>query len=309
MQGPGKIRIEFAWEWCGVAILAAIVAVWASVIHFHLIVTWRDALVFGAAMAALFALRISGRQGLLGQGSMIMEYFAVTLAATSVFGVLSYVALASSGALVDSNLLAMDRALGFDWLAGYHFLIAHPLPAKVLRFAYDSLVYQGLYFCVLMGLMNRGREMKQMFWLVFIAGLITSAGVLLFPALGPYKIFAAGPAHNFVSEMEHIKSGQNLSFALAKMTGVVSFPSFHTTMALAYVWGFRRTGVIGWAIAAINLLMLCAIPYFGGHYLVDVIAGAGVMLASLGCVKGFERLASNAANASPECAEAYDGAY
>ncbi len=29
------------------------------------------------------------------------------------------------------------------------------------------------------------------------------------------------------------------------MTGVVSFPSFHTTMALAYVYGFRRTGAIG----------------------------------------------------------------
>jgi hypothetical protein len=31
--------------------------------------------------------------------------------------------------------------------------------------------------------------------------------------------------------------------------------------------------------------MLAAIPYFGGHYLVDMIAGAAVMLVSLACVK------------------------
>ncbi len=47
--------------------------------------------------------------------------------------------------------------------------------------------------------------------------------------------------------MERIR-GHVLNFALAKLTGVVSFPSFHTTMALAYVWGFRRTGAVGWMV-------------------------------------------------------------
>jgi membrane-associated phospholipid phosphatase len=65
----------------------------------------------------------------------------------------------------------------------------------------------------------------------------------------------------------------------------VSFPSFHTAMSLAYVWGFRGTGPIGWAIAGLNLLMLCAIPWYGGHYLVDMIAGAATMLLSLALVK------------------------
>ena len=67
--------------------------------------------------------------------------------------------------------------------------------------------------------------------------------------------------------------------ALSSLTGVVSFPSFHTTMALAYAYGFRRAGAIGWIVGALNFVMLFSIPFFGGHYLVDMIAG--VLMAIL----------------------------
>jgi membrane-associated phospholipid phosphatase len=68
------------------------------------------------------------------------------------------------------------------------------------------------------------------------------------------------------------------------MTGVICFPSFHTTMALASIYAFRRTGIIGICVAGINSAMLFAIPFVGGHYLVDMIAGAGVALVSIAAV-------------------------
>ncbi|HWF93796.1 MAG TPA: phosphatase PAP2 family protein [Xanthobacteraceae bacterium] len=52
-------------------------------------------------------------------------------------------------------------------------------------------------------------------------------------------------------------------------------------MALVYAYGVRRTGPIGHLMIAINLTMLPAIPFFGGHYLVDMIAGAGVAVAAI----------------------------
>jgi membrane-associated phospholipid phosphatase len=57
-------------------------------------------------------------------------------------------------------------------------------------------------------------------------------------------------------------------------------------MALLNIWGFRRTGVIGWAAAVLNILMVCATPWFGGHYLVDVLAGAATALFALAVVRG-----------------------
>jgi hypothetical protein len=275
-----KLKSDFAPEWLALVALAGLNLLWGRAIGFHLTADWGDSKLIGCGIAAMLLLR-----WLWPRGGMMAEYFSLTAAATVVFGVLSYLSLASSRAMADAPLLAADRALGFDWLAGYHFLLAHPLIASVLGFAYGSMVYQALYFCVLFSLMDKKQQLREMFWLVLVTGILTSAGAMLFPALGPYNSFHAGPSDNFVPVMQHLKAGKDLSFALSQMTGVVSFPSFHTAMALAYVWGFRRTGAIGWAITALNLVMLISIPYFGGHYLVDMIAGAGVMLVSLAATR------------------------
>jgi hypothetical protein len=279
------LKLDFVPEWLALLALAFLDLGWARTIGFHLDVTWRDGKLIGLGLLVMLLLRIFWRRG----GTMA-EYFSLTSLATVLFGVLSYLSLACSGPLADAPLAAVDRALRFDWMAGYHFLLARPFLAAMLKFAYDSLTYQALYFCVLFALMEKKTHLREMFWLVLVTGLFTCLGVLLFPALGPFKFFNAAPAGSFVPEMEHIKSGHDLNFALTKLTGVVSFPSFHTAMALAYVWGFRKTGAIGWGIAALNLAMLCAIPWFGGHYLIDMIAGAMVMLAALAVVKLAGRL-------------------
>jgi membrane-associated phospholipid phosphatase len=285
-QGWSQPRLQFAPEWAAVIAEVMLDAIWARAIGFHLVVTAKDFLQFGGALgiAALVLLRRWNRL------SLFAEYFALTGAATGAFAVLSYLALASSGALRDDVFLSFDRALGFDWAAGLAFLKAHALTATILKYAYNSMLYQGLYFGVLLALMNEPARLRQMFWLVLVAGLLTSLGVLLWPALGPFKIFHAAPPDSFLPEMERIR-GHVLSFALGKMTGVVSFPSFHTTMALAYVWGFRRTSAIGWLIGVVNVAMLCAIPWYGGHYLSDMLGGACVFALALAAVQWLPRLA------------------
>ena len=279
------LKFDFAPEWLALLALAVLDFVWARTIGFHLTITWGDGKLIGLGLLVMLLVRLFSERG-----GMMAEYFSLTAAATLTFGVLSYLSLASSGPLVDAPLQAADSALRFDWLAGYHFLKAQPLIATILKYAYMSMVYQGLYFCVLFALMGNKKNLREMFWLVLVMGLFTSLGVLLFPALGPFKLFDAAPAGSFVPEIERVKSGHDLNFALAHLTGVVSFPSFHTAMALAYAWGFRKTGPIGWAAIALNFLMLCAIPWYGGHYLVDMIAGAGVMLLSLAIIRLASRL-------------------
>ena len=162
-----------------------------------------------------------------------------------------------------------------------------PIPPwrALLGLAYGSLVYQGLYFCLLLGLMNGRQQLRDMFWLFLLTGMMACAGAALFPALGPSKFYNIETSNGFVPVMQHILSGRDLHFALSGMTGVVSFPSFHTAMALAYCWAFRKTGIISAAIMTLNIIMLCAVPFFGGHYLVDMVAGAAAMLLALAILK------------------------
>jgi PAP2 superfamily len=273
-------RSDFSAEWVGVLIVALLAAVWALVIGFTLTVQAHDFLLLAVSLGALVAARAMLPETL----NLVVEYFLLTLVATAAFGVLSYLSMTTQRPLVDVQLMAADRALGFDWLAGYHIVATHHALTVILNFAYNSLIYQGLYFGVLFGLMGKRANLREMFWLVFLAGLFTSAGAAFFPAMGPLRTFHMNA--EFLPTMQQLHSGAR-HFVLSKLTGVVSFPSFHTTMALLYVYGFSRAGVIGWGVAALNLLMLPAIPFFGGHYLVDMIAGTAVAAASLAIVRSW----------------------
>lgn len=276
-----RLSSEFVPEWCAIALLAALDIVWASRISMHFTAGPNDFLLPGLALALMAGLRVLR----FPKGGMTAEYFALTLAGSTAVCVLSYLCFASAGPLVDDRLMAMDRAIGFDWLAGYQFVSAWPALKAALNFAYQSLIFQGLYFCLLLGLMGRKDRLRDMFWLFLLSGLLACAGTLLIPAQGPSKLFDIETHTGFMPVMEQILRGENLSFALSGLKGIVTFPSFHTAMALAYVWAFRDTGPIGWAIAALNLVMLFAITFIGGHYLMDMIAGAAAMLLSLGIVK------------------------
>jgi membrane-associated phospholipid phosphatase len=116
---------------------------------------------------------------------------------------------------------------------------------------------------------------------------------MLFPSLGPFKLFAIQERGFFLADMEHLLTHRDLTFALSKLTGVINFPSFHAVLALTYGYGFYRAGAFGRAMTVLNILMLVSIPFMGGHYLVDVLAGTGVFAVSLAAVIAISRLRPN----------------
>lgn len=241
---------------------------------------------------AMLGLRALG----VRKGALIAEHFSLMLVSTTTLCVLAYLGVAASGPLADTRLMEMDQALGFDWLTGYRFVEAHAGLKHVLEIAYGSPVLQSIYFSVLLGLMGHKDRLRDMFWLFVTGGLLACLGGLLLPALGPAKSFGI-QVHSFVPVIEQLISGRDLTFTLSGMTGVVSFPSFHTTMALMFIWGFRGTGPAGWIMTGVNLTMLCSVPFFGNHYLTDMIAGAAVMAVSLAAVKGMPVLRKHLSDA------------
>lgn len=274
--------LAFAPEWVALAAVAMMSALWAPAIDFHLQIAWHDFGVLFTVLGCALALRLFGQS----RGALIAEFLGLTLAMAMVFTVFAYLCMASSGPLADKQLLAIDKAIGFDWLAGWNWITAYPLLLRAANFLYVSLTWQALYLCLLLGLMARVRSMREIFWIIFASAMLTDIGAIFFPAYGPFETFGLSATQGeYLPDMKHLKAGGDLSFALSRMTGVVSFPSFHTVLALAYAYGFRKTGVIGYVIAALNALMLLTVPFIGGHYLIDMIAGAAVFLISLASVK------------------------
>lgn len=282
-------------QWCALAVIALVDAIWAWRSGFHIIVTFGDF----ALPAGIVALAVAFHLFRQGKAALMTEYLALTLSMALAFTVLAYLCLAASGPLADAQLLAADRALGFDWLAGFHFLERHPLLFWVMERLYVSLDFQALYLCLFLGLLGREGALREVFWIVFVAALMTDVTAIAMPAYGPFAVFGLSAHGGFLPDMMRVKSGHHLDFALAKMTGVISFPSFHTVMALAYAYAMRKTGLVGYLIAAVNFAMLFSIPFFGGHYLVDMIAGAAVVVLAAAIVKSVTMLASARGDFAP----------
>lgn len=295
-----KYVSNFIPEWIGLAAIALLDVIWAQAIDFHLIVGPYDVLLVGVPLAFV----IGAQRFRAERTAFALEYFCLSLGGTAVFGVLSYLAMASAyGPLLDGPFLAADRALGFDWLALYHWTMARPGLANVLQLLYASILVQALLACIILGMRGQQQQMKDLFRIIFVASFLTCIGAMLFPALGPYKIFHIQGRGAFLIDMEHLLTHQNLTFTLSELTGVVSFPSFHVVVALAYAWALRRAGPVGYTMVVLNMGMLFSIPVFGGHYLVDAIAGAATMLLSLAIVKALPVLRRRLAEAAESPAE------
>lgn len=269
---------EFAVEWSAVIALFAVDFVWARGIDFHLLLSWQNWAVIAGFLGICFVLRalFAPRVGVLA------EYLCLSVCGSAGLVIFSYLCLASAhGPLVDRALLRADLALGFDWLTVHDWVMAHPRLAMAGNILYGSQVLQGLYCTILLGVMQQRPQMQELWRLTFIASALCCLLAMLFPALGPFKIFNLPSEGTFLPVMEHLLSHRDLVFTPASLAGVVCFPSLHTAMALAIPYGLRRTGPIFIIFVVLNVLMLFTIPFFGGHYLVDMIAGAGVMLVSL----------------------------
>ncbi|MDH6153581.1 membrane-associated phospholipid phosphatase [Paraburkholderia sp. WSM4179] len=61
--------------------------------------------------------------------------------------------------------------------------------------------------------------------------------------------------------------------------GMVSMPSFHTTLAIVFIYALRRAPQLLLFAIPLNVTMILATPTQGGHYLAD--AFAGLLLSAL----------------------------
>ncbi len=203
------------------------------------------------------------------------------------FGVeLSYLLTRLDFPLRDAWLLHVDQALGFDWMGWARFVLAHPLVKFITDTAYSSSFIQPLAAIVILafsGPRNRNGE--------FLTSVMIGLGLsMIFYGLMPN----AGPAAQF-----HVPAEQSRIIGLLRSgfagpynyTGIISFPSFHTVMAILFTLGQRGNRFWFAGFGVLNLLMLGGVPFQGDHYLTDMIAGMGIATLSFFAARRIYRAA------------------
>jgi membrane-associated phospholipid phosphatase len=206
---------------------------------------------------------------------------------------LSYVtsSLGRSFPLRDPVLAAIDLTLGFEWIAMLAWFDRYPTLTEIGRYAYDSLIYQQVIVPFVLILLRQYR-MAQLLVLVLITSLILTHLIALFmPAVSSYPFYEIDPLQHahirlsqenvFVPHMQALRSGATVDLDLPPWFAVTTFPSLHSTMAVAFAWALRAAPYVRWAGLLANALMLAFTPPHGSHYLVDVLAGVTLALVAI----------------------------
>ena len=216
---------------------------------------------------------------------------AQMLAEQMLYGVLfiyfSYVAVAFGGAEQAPLLARIDAWLGFDWRAYRDAIDAIPALRAVMQECYVSIAWQNMLIPVALIVCGR-LGWTRVFMNTFALGCAATMVIaMLLPAVDAQGFYVFDVLRDqrpitgaaITDDYLAIRGGLMTSLDFAAMTGIISFPSFHTYLALLYIvclWPLRRAR---WLLIPVNLMLIAATPKFGFHFLADTIGGA--LLAAL----------------------------
>jgi len=262
--------LAWALTWLVLAVDATWLAIGSWTISARGVATILVAVV---AFHAPFAFRRYRHDARLRSTAQAANLLIVFMAAA---GTLSYLVVSTNAPLVDASLAAWDRALGFDWPAVAAWLQARPGLAAPLHAAYASGIPQIVVVVLFLGLTARPAQLEAFLRLFIVATLATVALSGLFPAAGSWKHFAAAAPLADLASLSHfepLRDGRLRDIPLREMQGLISIPSLHTVLAVLLVHAVRGTPLLP-VFALLDAAMIVSTPVDGGHYLVDVLAGA-----------------------------------
>ena len=214
-----------------------------------------------------------------------LAHWIVAWVAFSIAGaILTYLAARHGAAWSDDMLAGLDRRLGFDWAGWFELVNRHLAVKLVLAIAYTSLMPQILLSVIFFSWRGWDDRNGELMANAILALLLTTAVFALLPALGP----GAGIpelAKLYLADLVGLHDGSLKSFDVTELNGIVAFPSFHAVLGVLLTYAHRGSALL-WPVAALNAVMLVAIPSEGGHYLIDVLAGAATAACAIVAIRG-----------------------
>jgi membrane-associated phospholipid phosphatase len=318
ISAPGWMQHSFNWRshltivWIVLALYAVVDLVLLSLSRIsiapstapYLILTTLFGIVLAATLAAVrYRLR---RLGVLGSqspgfdrlvasaacGTELLILRALLMFALVVGMVtLSYLSASLSLPLRDSELAAIDWMLGFDWPAFLAVTNSHQWLVRLLRGAYHSSGPQLLVLFMVLSFIGRQQRLDEFIAVFALSSVATIVGMTLIPAEGAYAYYRPDPAlfsnYGAISGMWHHETFTALRTQLAptidfaNAQGLVTFPSFHTVLAIITCYGARDSRILFIPAVALNALVLVGTITEGGHHLIDLIAGGVIAVMAI----------------------------
>lgn len=200
--------------------------------------------------------------------------------------VLNHLVMTTALPMRDDVLAQADAAIGFDWLGYFEFVHARPVLIVLMDAIYTSLTplsVGAIVILVAMGRLDRAALFLESFFIVAVVCVVVG---MAFPAVGTfvhyrldladYPNFGTAPGTFWIEALARLREPEGaILLDPLRLPGLAAFPSLHTAAAVILAASFWQTR-LGWGVALFAAAIIAATPIFGGHYGVDLIAGAVV---------------------------------
>jgi membrane-associated phospholipid phosphatase len=236
-----------------------------------------------------------------------LESTAQLIAFAAVGAPLSYLAAAAGAGipLQDGMFDAIDRAMGFDWMALLRWLEDAPVTFIALRLIYGSLTLQMALAVLCLAFTGRQAWLRTFMLGFMISALVTIAISALLPAAGVWLHYGLTPQDARVLPtvstvwpvFTGLRDGTVRALVAAGAEGVITFPSLHAALAVIVAAALWPVRALRWPILLLNAAMLAATPIDGAHYLIDIIAGGAIAAVSLFAAQRIVKRPGRAPNA------------
>lgn len=218
----------------------------------------------------------------LGDGALIVGTGIIALMAC---GIISNAGLRLGASPIDESLAAIDAAAGIDVERVVRAFAAHPATMAVLSAVYNisGAVVVGLIAIILAA--DRRALAWELVATVVIAMQVVAALSIMAPAIGAMTHFdmldlqghglprGAGVYH--LEAFARFHSGSAETLRLSEMSGLVTFPSFHTVLGLMALQALAASRLRWVGVAWAAGVIVSTIP-IGGHYVTDLVAGFAI---------------------------------
>lgn len=232
----------------------------------------------------------------------VAHTMALLLAFFAASAVLSYLLTATALPVFDDQFAAADRALGFDWLVWFQWVRARPALSMLFQVVYLTAIPQLLAIALLHGFTGRAERNSELMWSLMASIAIIVPVSALTPAAGAWVEFDAlrfgneAQVHDFLA----MRAGTMRELDLTRLEGLVNLPSFHTTLGVLYAYLLRGRRLLFGGATLLNAVMIVSVLSEGGHYLVDVIAGAAVAVVAIWAARRIEAALSEPATSATD---------
>jgi membrane-associated phospholipid phosphatase len=156
-----------------------------------------------------------------------------------------------------------------------------PAINRLAKLFYGSSIAQIGALLVIFNVTRRLDRYRELVWLYVLTLLLVIPISWVIPAVGAWTYYGVANLTDayHLPHFDALRAGTMSKIVLMGVNGLITFPSFHTALAVILAYVTRGIKYVFPIFVALNILMIAATPTTGGHYFVDIVAGLALVCA------------------------------